>query len=220
MKNRILLMFLLANSAFIYAQIGVAGGLSMINAFGTKTPYMGIHIGGEFPKDDHVTFFAKITTTLANKDFEDGTNYTYITARDQMTIPYQQQIYFHNRMNYNIIEGGTRYYIGTGYDAGFAAYGGGSFALVLNSVKRRYDSYDEVKYELPATELSKGMIFNIGVGATGGLKYTFPGVGSIYFDANFNYLILSQASNATAASVNSYSRLLFNFGIGFRKEFY
>ncbi len=220
MKSKLFLVLFLMNGLFLGAQVGVSAGFSLLKGFGVKMPYGGMHIGVEIPRDDQVTFYGRFTTTLMNKDAVDGTNYTYVTARDVSTNPYQLQVYYQNKMNYNIIEGGTRYYIGEGYDSGFAAYGGANFSLAISSVKRKYDEYDEVKYELPSTEIPKGTIFSIGAGLAGGVKYTFAGIGSIYFDADFSYLLLSQANNTTAASTNSYSRLFFLFGIGFRKEIY
>ena len=124
-------------------------------------------------------------------------------------------------MNYSVIEGGTRYYWGDGYDAGFGLYGGSSMSVIFNSIKRNYDDYDEVKYEMADTELPKGSIFNVGVGLGGGVKNTFAGIGTLYFDMNFSYLILSLPSNNTASQVGDmYSPLLFNFAVGFRKELY
>jgi hypothetical protein len=70
--------------------------------------------------------------------------------------------------------------------------------------------------------MPKGSIFNLGFGLGGGVKYTFAGIGTMYFDANFAYLITSTASNSTASSVVNtlYAPLLFSFNIGFRKDFF
>lgn len=220
MKRGILFLFILMNITWINAQVGLSGGLSMLKAFGVPKPYAGMHLGIEIPRDDQVSFYGRITAYLPNQELSDGSNYTYVTARDFSTVPYQKQVYYTSQMNYTSLEGGSRYYIGDGYDSGFGAYGGSNFSIVFNSVKRKYDEFDEVKYELPANELPKGAIFNVGVGLSGGVKHTFAGVGTVYFDINFSYLLLSQPSNTTAQGTNSYSPLLFNFGLGFRKELY
>lgn len=220
MKNGLLLLFLLMNSLFFHAQVGLSGGFNMLKGFGVPKPYAGMHLGVEIPRDDQISFYGRLSTYLPNTEQSDGTNYVYVTARDFSTIPYQQQLFYKSTMNYTIIEGGSRYYIGDGYDSGFGAYGGSNFSIVFNSIKRKYDDYDQVKYELPSTELPKGAIFNVGVGLSGGVKHTFAGVGTIYFDVNFSYMLLSQPSNTTAQMTNSYSPLIFNFGLGFRKELY
>jgi hypothetical protein len=127
-------------------------------------------------------------------------------------------------MDYFIIEGGNRYYIGNGYDAGFGAYGGGNMMFVFNTVKRNYDygNVSQAQYPLPSTEFPKGSIFNLAVGVGGGLKYTASAVGTFYFDLSAAYMILSTANNTTAQGIVNtlYSPLIFNFSLGFRKDLY
>ncbi|MFN5910195.1 MAG: hypothetical protein ACK45H_02565 [Bacteroidota bacterium] len=221
MKNKLFFAMMIIGFG-TNAQVGISGGLSSLKAFGVPKLYGGIHLGVEIPRDDQVSFYGRLTTYLPNRDELNTTNYTFVTARELTTIPYQQIVYYSTKMNYVALEGGSRYYIGEGYDSGFGAYGGSNFSVIFNSVKRDYDEFDEVKYALPATEESKGAIFNVGVGLGGGLKYTVAGIGSLYFDVNFSYLLLSQPSNNTAATAaqNLYSPLLFNFALGFRKELY
>lgn len=203
------------------AQVGLSGGVSMLKGFGTPKPYVGMHLGVEIPRDDANSIYGRVSFYGKQRDEYKST--TYVTAIDMSTSPYSLNVGYLNTMNYTVLEGGNRYYIGDGYDSGFGGYGGGTVMLVFNSVKRKYDDYDQTKYVLPTTELPKGAIFNLGFGLNGGLKYTFAGVGSIYGDASFGYLILGQASNGTAISAyNSslFSSLIFTFNIGFRKELY
>lgn len=218
MKNILLTLVAIMQLSILSAQFGLSGGMNTIFAFGAPKPYLGLHIGGEIPRDDAVTFYGRLSTYLGNKDTVPGL--VFANAIDPMTNPYQQTVYYTSKMNYTVLEGGTRYYLGDGYDSGFGLYGGSNFSLILNSVKRKYGDYDQVKYSLPTTELPKGMIFNLGVGLSGGVKHTFAGIGTVYFDVNFTYLLLSQASNTTAQSTNLYKPLIFNFGLGFRREFY
>lgn len=206
-------------SGFSMSQFGVAGGVSVLKAFGTPKPYIGFHFGGEVPRDDQVSLYGRIS--FYGKQKEEIDNYTYVTAFDPTTNPNMQMITYKNSFNYTMLEGGTRYYIGDGYDSGFGAYGGGNVAVVFNTIKRSYGDYDQSKYELSSTELPKGSIFNLGFGLGGGLKHTLAGVGTFYFDASFSYLILSIGSNTTATSgANMYSPILFAFNLGFRKDFY
>ena len=221
MRNSIVLFVAIFQLSILFSQTGISGGLSTLKGFGAPKAHMGMHLGVEIPRDDQVSFYGRVTGHLSNTDPDRGM--TYVTAIDQTTVPYQENVYYSTKVNYVILEGGSRYYIGDGYDSGFGAYGGSNFSLLFNSVKRKYDDYDVMKYELPEGELIKGSIFNLGVGLTGGVKNTFAGIGTLYFDVNVSYVLLSLPNNATAQAVQ-YSGmvkpLIFNFALGFRRELY
>jgi len=219
MIKKILFLLVLALSFISNAQFGINGGVSLLKAFGTPKPYIGFHIGGEIPRDDQVSLFGRVSFYAKQK--ESTEQLTYVQAIDPNTTPSVMSVTYVNSMNYTIIEGGNRYYIGDGYDSGFGAYGGGTLMMIFNSVKRNYSDYDQSKYALiDPNELPKGSIFNLGVGLGGGVKHTLAGVGTLYLDANFAYLIFSRASNTTASSVNLFTPLLFSFNLGFRKDIY
>ena len=203
---------------FAQAQYGLSGGLDVLKAFGNSKPYVGMHFGGEFPRNDQQSMYARISFYAKQKETINGS--TFAQAIDQTVFPNSLTVGYLNSMNYTIIEGGNRYYLGDGYDSGFGVYGGGNFMLVFNSVKRKYDDYDQTKYALSSTELPKGSIFNLGVGISGGVKHTLAGIGTFYLDAGFAYMLVSSASNTTAQSSNLYAPLLFSFNVGFRKDFY
>ena len=77
------------------------------------------------------------------------------------------------------------------------------------------------KYQLPDGEELKGSIFSLAFGLNGGLKYTFPGYGTAYFETGVSYVLNAIPSNNTASGAGDlYSPLMFTFGLGFRKEFY
>lgn len=217
-KNLIVAMILIIGTNAALAQFGLSGGMSVLKGFGVQRPYIGMHFGGEIPRDDQISLFARLSLYARQQEPSQGA--TIVTATDFTTIPYSQTIGYSSTFNYTIIEGGTRYYIGNGYDSGFGAYGGSTVMLAVNTVKRKYDDYDQAKYELPASELSKGSIFNLGFGLGGGVKNTFAGIGTLYLDLNLAYMILSTASNSTAQNTSLYAPLLFSFNLGFRKEFY
>ena len=129
-------------------------------------------------------------------------------------------------MNYHIIEGGTRYYLGNGFDYGFSAYGGTNLMVLFNKVRLDYDPYDEVDYQIynAQTYVGEGSYFSLGFGLGGGVKYTMAPYGTFYFDLNVNYLILGQpSSNEVNNTIFGYERLisplLFNFNLGYRKDF-
>lgn len=219
MKKVIVLLIILFNTVSIMAQFGVVGGVSVLKAFSTPKPYVGFHIGGEIPRDDQISIYGRISFYAKQNEEIEGS--TYVEAINPITNPTIIPIGFQTSMNYTMIEGGNRYYIGDGYDSGFGGYGGGNLVMIFNSVKRKYDDFDEVKYKLGQyDQVSKGSIFNLGVGLGGGVKNTFAGVGTVYLDANVSYMLLSQASNIVASNTSLYSQLLFTFNVGFRKDIY
>jgi hypothetical protein len=219
MRNKIVLLLMLVISLGLEAQVGLSGGISSVKGFGVPKPYMGLHLGVEIPRDDAISFYGRATFSLPNRgDFE---GLTYATAIDMTTTPYLQQITYNDKMNYTILEGGSRHYIGDGYDAGFGAYGGTNLSILFNKVSRDYSEFDRSKYQLDANQnMESGSIFNLGLGLTGGVKNTFAGIGTLYFDVNVSYLIISLPSNSLAQQGELYTPLLFNFALGFRKELY
>ncbi len=222
MIKNILLLFVFVKAFSLNAQYSVNGGLSTLSAFGNKS-YAGFHLGGEFPRDNEVSlylrasFYAKRTADpltqgsyyidLVNIDPE---NYTAVNLKGTPTF------------NYTTFDGGMRYYIMDGYDNGFALYGGSNVMGIVNKAKVKLDDFDDSKYRLPDGTSLFGTILNIGVGLSGGAKYTFPGIGSVYFDGTFDYLIMKVPSNQVAVDVGNmfFSPILFSFNIGFRKDFY
>lgn len=221
MKKIGFLMVMLFGVKAATAQFGLSAGISTLKSFTTPTPYFGFHFGGEIPRDDQMSFYGRATYYL--KQLDKPINQLYLFSETDPSLP-MQKIDYQNSMDYFILEGGNRYYIGNGYDAGFGGYGGGNMMLIFNTVRRNYEygAVSQVQYPLPSTELPKGSIFNLAVGVGGGLKYTASAVGTFYFDVNAAYMILSTASNATAQGVTStlYSPLIFNFSLGFRKDLY
>jgi hypothetical protein len=217
MKKLIVLMLILINSSLLMAQFGLSGGMTVLKGFNAPKPFVGFHIGGEIPRDDQLSFYGRLSFLAKQSE----SIKTVATLYDP-TFTSSTELSYRNSMNYTILEGGNRYYIGNGYDSGFGAYGGGKLLLIFNSVKRKYDSYDQVKFPLPDTEFPKGSIFNIAVGLGGGIKNTFSGIGTVYLDAGLSYMIMSTGSNATAESVGLtlYSPLIFTFNLGFRKDLY
>ena len=126
--------------------------------------------------------------------------------------------------NYTTIDGGTRYYILDGYDSGFGLYGGSNVIGIVNRAKIKLQDYDHSKYRLPAGTSLNGTVLSLGVGFNGGAKYTFPGIGSLFLDANVNYLLLMIPSNDVSKIITPYftnnSPLIFTLNFGFRKDFY
>jgi hypothetical protein len=202
------------------AQFGLGAGATLVKGFGYATAYPGFHITGELPKDDQLTFYGRLSASLYGKDKDVFTEYLVDPITFQVApVKYQ------NAMNHLILEGGNRYYLGNGYDSGFGLYGGGNMQFIFNGAKRIYD-YDTIsEAQFPATSAAskKGSIFALAFGLNGGVKHSFPGIGTLYLDMTFSYALLAQPTANTSAP-EVYSRLFapinFNFSLGFRKEFY
>jgi hypothetical protein len=202
------------------AQIGVNAGGSMLKGFGTPRPWGGIHFGLEIPRDDAVSIYGRVGHYFAQS--AQDSIFASAIARDIMTTPYVIDVAGVSRMNYTTLEGGTRYYLGDGYDFGWAAYGGSNLMLIFNQVRNRYEGFDETLYELQSTNGQRGSIFSLAFGLSGGVKYSLEEVGTFYFDMSLNYVIFGQASNEAAAvqfqQGGLYQLLLFTFNMGYRRD--
>ena len=219
MRNKIVLLLMIMISLGLKAQVGLSGGLSSVKGFGISKPYVGLHLGVEIPRDDAISFYGRASFSLPNRADFQGT--AYATAIDMSTTPYLKEVSYNDKMNYTTLEGGSRHYIGDGYDSGFGAYGGTNISIIFNKVSRDFSDFDRSKYQLDQNQnLERGSIFNLGVGLTGGVKNTFAGIGTLYFDVNVSYLIISLPSNSLAQQGELYTPLLFNFALGFRRELY
>lgn len=200
------------------AQVSINGGGSMLVGFSSPGPWGGIHIGLEVPRDDAVSIYGRFT-----HHFRAGGDSVaaFVTARDVNTLPanmpFSYAIGSRPTMDYNILEGGTRYYLGNGFDYGFAAYGGSCIMLIFNSVKAKYDDYDETIYQLDDGYRYDGSIFSLAFGLGGGVKYSAARFGTFYLDVNLAYTIFGQANNSSVYG-GLYNLLIFNFNLGYRKD--
>ena len=202
--------------------------MSTLIGFGTvdrTKPWGGFHLSVEIPRDDEVSMYGRFThhfnqesiNPITPEDLFTGGYYVELIPRDFNSGLLNQYIGATPKMNYNILEGGTRYYLGSGFDFGWSAYGGGNFMLMFSSVKLDYDPFDEVNYMLNDNNRLDGTIVSLGFGLGGGVKYSTAPMGTFYFDLNLNYIIYNQASNPSVYAY-MYSQLMFNFNLGFRKD--
>jgi len=217
----ILLVTFLASNLF--SQLSLNGGLGTLNGFGVKKTFFGLNLGLEYPKSNQTTIFGRIAYYIPRN--EDDSTQAYASAISTTTFPYTLQRNYIVSTGYLTIEGGTRYYLLNGYDNGFSIYGGSTILVCVNKIKRNYGdwnyTYNEANYENYGD--AKGTILNLGVGLQGGLKYTFPSIGTFFCDFSGNYLVVRKASNDVIYESTNYpfdSALLFTFNLGFRKDFY
>lgn len=213
-----------------FGQYSLGGGTSMLFQFGNAKPFGGLHFNFEIPRNNEVTFYGRVTYHFrqnAEQDLnEDFPVYAY--GIDPNTNPYAIQVpySFKESFNYFMIDGGTRYYLINGYDEGFALYGGTNIGVVINSLRYKYElgPFDETVYAIPEdgfdyTRGDKGTVLSLAAGFSGGVKYTIPGRGTFYFDFN-PAIMLFGVSSKTDLESSLYHNVIFNFNIGYRREFY
>lgn len=218
--KKFLVLIAIAFSGTSFAQVGISAGGDMLVGFGAQRTWGGLHIGLEIPRDDQVTIYGRVSHYFAQSSRD--SIYGSAVARDPLnTTPYSISVSGIARMNYTTIEGGTRYYLGDGYDFGWAAYGGSNLMLIFNGVRSRFEGYNETLYELQGGGAQRGTIFSLGFGLGGGLKYSVEELGTFYFDTSLSYIIFGQPSNDAAfQAVNTglYRQLLFTFNLGYRRD--
>lgn len=213
------------------SQISLNAGTGLVKGFTVPKPFFGFQGGIELPRSNDETFYGRIgyyfPQTEKNELKEEIVYSTYVTAADVNTQPNVLTVNYVTKTNYFTIEGGTRRYLGNDYDNGFSLYGGTNAMLVFNTVKRDYEKYDatgqyqwEPNYQTSPSEQNKGNVLSLAFGLQGGLKYTIPATGTLYFDINGQYAIFGKANNNTASNTNLYSQLFFTFNVGFRKDLY
>jgi hypothetical protein len=224
MKNIFLLSLTFLFLQSVNAQVSLSAGTGLLRGFQSEKTFFGIHGGFELPRNNDVTIYGRIGQYFAQN--EDNASTAVVTGNDFDVIPYQLQVNYFSSFNYTTLEGGTRYYLGNDYDNGFSGYGGSNFLLAFNSVKRDYEKTDisgvyewEELYSTGNDE-EDGRIISFALGLQGGVKYTIPGTGTVYFDITAQYAIAGVGNNETANNTQLYSPLYFMFNVGFRKDLY
>jgi hypothetical protein len=224
MKNIFLLSLTFLFLQSVNAQVSLSAGTGLLRGFQSEKTFFGIHGGFELPRNNDVTIYGRIGQYFAQN--EDNPSTAVVTGNDFNVIPYQLQVNYFSSFNYTTLEGGTRYYLGNDYDNGFSGYGGSNFLLAFNSVKRDYEKTDisgvyewEGLYSTGNDE-EDGRIISFALGLQGGVKYTIPGTGTVYFDITAQYAIAGVGNNETANNTQLYSPLYFMFNVGFRKDLY
>lgn len=201
----------------VSAQVSFNAGSSTLKGFGAPKWFTGFHVGAEVPRDDAMSFYGRYTHHFSRAG--ETIDVAAVAIDPVATTPYIQMVKASPSMNYNIFEGGTRYYLGDGFDFGFAGYGGTNFMIVYNKVKTRYEDFDDANYQIDESVSRDGAIFSLGAGLQGGVKYTVPRIGTFYSDLSVSYLFLGQANNETVYA-DLYSGLFFGLTVGYRKDLF
>ena len=216
MKTKIVL-FSIFICSLVHAQFGVSVGPSVLSTFGIGKPFYGINLGVEIPSDDESSLYLR--ASFYKKQFDANSIKTIQLTNIDPTDFSIQFATTQGSFNYSTFEGGMRRYIGGGYDNAFSLYGGMNLIGVLSQARNSLvegSTYDKTKYILPSTS---GAIVSVGVGVNGGVKYTFPGRGTVFTDISMDYFIRSVGTTPTVQS-SLYSPIILTFNVGFRREFY
>jgi len=220
-KHLFFTLFVTFLASNLFSQLSLNGGLGTLKGFGVKKTFVGLNLGLEYPRSNQATLYGRISYYIPRN--EDDSTQTYFYEINNPNSYLQRNSIVST--GYLTVEGGNRFYIINGYDNGFSFYGGSTVLLCVNNIKRKFADwvypYDEADYQYYGD--SKGTILNLGLGLQGGLKYTFPSIGTFFCDFSGNYLIIRQASNGMVNESTNYpfnSAMLFTFNLGFRKDFY
>ncbi len=200
----------------VSAQVSINAGSSTLKGFGTPQWFTGFHVGVEVPRDEGMSFYGRFTHHFSRTGDSLGVG---AVAINTTTTPYVVNVMSAPQMNYNIFEGGTRYYLGDGFDFGWAGYGGATFMVIYNKVKTTYSDFDDTKYKVDESNNRDGAIFAIGAGLQGGVKYSMPRVGTFYTDMSMGYMLLGQKSTVTTYD-GLYSNLIFGINVGYRRDLF
>lgn len=224
MKSLILTSFLFLAPLFSFSQISFDGGTGYLKGFGATKGFTNLHLGVEIPRATDQSIYGRFSYFFPVS--EQISLATSVTAINMNTNPYNLTVNYDRSTNYSLFEGGTRRYFGNDYDYGFSGYTGSNFMLIVNKVKNTYadtaatGQYWENNYTLSPGEEREGTVLSIALGLQGGIKYTFPAVGTIYADLTGQYVLFGQASNQTAYNSGLLSNIFFIFNVGFRKDLY
>jgi hypothetical protein len=215
MKNllSIILIFISISS---FAQYSIYGGPTVLRPIGIAKSFIGLNLGAEIPKDDESSVYLRANLFLKKSDTTATPVYLTNIDPNDFTL---QSVNTRNSLNYFTFEGGLRRYLGGGYDNSFAFFGGTNIMGVVYSSKGTVDTFDKTKYVLPAANQTSGSVLGLCVGLNGGIKYTFPGIGTIFYDMSLDYMLKYVYTNSNVP-VQYLSPLLISFNVGFRKEFY
>jgi hypothetical protein len=224
MKSLIITSFLFLVPLFSFSQVSFDGGTGFLQGFGATKGFTNLHLGIEIPRATDQSIYGRFSYFFPVKEQD---LLTQVYSTDINIVPYTLDVNYNLSTNYSIFEGGTRRYIGNDYDYGFSGYSGTNVMLIINKVKSTFSSTSttgkpwENDYILdPALEPREGTILSFALGLQGGIKYTFPAVGTVYADLSGQYVLFGLASNNTASSSALLSNLFFIFNVGFRKDLY
>lgn len=215
MKSRIIIIIVSFLSLQVNAQLSVSAGPSLFNNFGIGTNFYGFDIGGEYSDSDEESYWGRISFYPGKRNRSIDSVYLE---------PYDPVMDFHSlnfqtKTSYIQFSGGSRYYIGDGYQYGLAAYGGYKFSVILGTCKFELDPYDELRYKSPSLITERSQLFSFGIGLNGGVKYSFGTLGTVFLDTSLDFVLWGTTSTA-GFEYSDYLRgpLFFSINLGFRKD--
>ena len=203
----------------VQAQIGLSAGPGLTYGFTSGQLFKSLHLGIEIPRNEEASIIIRFAGSLRNSTKTDA----YATAIDPaVTSPSQVETKVRNSVSLFYLEGGTRRYFGTGFDYGFALYGGSLINVGFYRLSSKLDdSIDESLYTIDQT--NRGSAFLLNFGLQGGVKKQFV-FGTIFADVSLTYAIIATTGANTTVANNDYTNILsplnLNFSIGIRRDMF
>jgi hypothetical protein len=207
-----LLVLVLVYSKLLFSQLSMGAGTSMLFEYGNKTPFLGLHISGEYNNGEERHSYGKLFYTIPQVISTDSLQ----LDNNDVNAVYYGKALSRITFNYSGIEFGKRLYFGEKAEYGFSAYGSTNVILILNQVKRDVDKFDEVKFKKPTSSSINGSWLGIAAGINGGVQHAFV-FGTVYLDASGSYLLTAFPSNQSVQDIASPQRINFNFTLGIKK---
>lgn len=203
------------------AQIGLSAGPGLTYGFSSGQLFKSLHLGIEIPRDEESSIIIRLAGSLRNSTHTTG----YATAIDPaVTSPSQIVTNIRNSVSLFYLEGGTRrYFFGTGFDYGWAMYGGTLINVGFYRLTSKAD-LDESKKDLYTIEqTSRGSAFLLNFGLQGGVKRQFV-FGTLFADVSLSYAIIATTGPNTTVPNNDYGAFLsplnLNFSVGIRRDLF
>lgn len=203
------------------AQIGLSAGPGVTYGFSSGQLFKSLHLGIEIPRDEESSVIIRFAASLRNSKQSTG----YATAIDPaVTSPSQILTNIRNSVSLFSLEGGTRrYFFGTGFDYGWAMYGGTLINIGFYRLSSKAD-LDESKKDLyTIEETNRGSVFLLNFGLQGGVKRQFV-FGTLFADVSLSYAIIATPGPNTTVSNDGYGAFLsplnLNFSVGIRKDLF
>lgn len=202
----------------VFAQYSITGGTGIFNSFGAGRNFYGMELGLEYSDIEDESIWGRISFYPS---VENRTSHPILAfSNDQLST---DTFYLRSKSNYLQLSGGSRYYIGDGYDVGIGAYGGYKFSLLLFSVRNELQGYEEVKENFPKPNeyYEKSQVIFLTVGLNGGVKYSIPRFGTLFLDGSVDYGILGQFTNPGYAYSDMFNaNIFFSMSLGVRKTIF
>lgn len=201
------------------SQVLIGGGASTQNGLNTGYWGHGINAFAEIPTNTTQTILIRFKYLNFN-DKVDTTGYVNEFETPGEVLETTKYVSKNSLFDLTI---GRRAYFINDYDIGFSAYGGIYLGLSVAPTKQSIRGFDELYAEAPAPGFARTQFANVPytyfyvkTEFNGGLCYNLPLGNAVYFDAGFDYILLSNFGISTNQSSNRIGGFNFSLNLGYR----